>query len=148
MKVLSTGILTGVTGAVFASGVSSPPIDMSQSGRNTPAGIWVSIEGDTGRTGGSVAVFWKASYQKSGVSYGCLDPTNVTVYVKDTSNYQYVVKSGTSKTGFFGNGCYTRVFDIPFPWLRLQAVASKAGVTNHGSSVTNSCVIKYAVCSP
>lgn len=147
MKVLALGTITGVTGGTFASGVSSPPIDISAERRSAPVGIWCSIEGDLGRTGGSVAVFWKASPSRSGTSYACLDPTNVTVYVKDTTNYQYVVKSGTSKTGFFENGCYTRVLECPFPWIRLQAVASKAGATNHGSATTNTCTVKYGVCA-
>ena len=142
MKVLASGTLTGVTGAAWASGVSTPPIDLSISREYSQAGIWLSVEGDLGRTGGSIAVIWKASYSK-GVTYTC-----PVVLSAITDVGQFLIKSGTSKTGFFGDGGYTRNLVIPFPFIRLQAVASKAGVTNHGTGTTNSCIIRWAVCQP
>ena len=134
MKILETGILSGVTGSALGSGVSTTPIDLSMGREYAQLGIWLSIEGDTGRTGGSVAVIAKGSYSKSGVTY-----------TSETTG-QYLVKSGTSVTGFFSDGSYLRHLTWPFPWLKLEGFASKAGVTNHGSSVTNSCVIRWCVC--
>ena len=136
MKILESGILSNVTGAALGSGVSSAPIDLSLDRPSDYIGVWLSIEGDLGRTGGSVGVVAKGCYQKSG-----------TTFTSDTTG-QYLIKSGTSVSGFFGNGSKTKYFAFPFPWMRLEAFASKAGVTNHGSGTTNSCVCRYAVCVP
>ena len=130
MKILSTGTLSSVTGAVIGSGVSSAPIDLTI-GPILPLGIWISIQGDLGRTGGSVAVIAKGCYIKSGVTFAG-ESTNI-------------VKSGTSKSGICSNGSYFVMKNIVASFMKLEAVASKAGVTNHGSSTTNTCSVKWAL---
>jgi len=141
MKVLATGTITGVTGAIFSAGVSSAPIDLSMERNYETVGVWASIQGDLGRTGGSIALYWAGSHQKSGSTFASPSEDSVT-----SLNGKYIVKSGTSISGHLANGSYVRNLTIPFPWLRLQAVASKAGVTNHGSGTTSDLTIKWAVC--
>jgi len=134
MRLLQTGTLSSVTGAVVGSGVSSPAIDLSMPRPDPSLGIWLSIEGDTGRTGGSVAVVAKGCYRKSGVTYA----------IESTE----LIKSGTSVSGESSNGSYLIMKDLVSPFMKLEAVASKAGVTNHGTGVTNACNVRYAVCAP
>jgi len=70
MKVLKTGQLgtviagSGVTGQTFGSGTSTPPIDLSAVGSNDRVGVWLSVEGDFGVAGCSVAAIWKGSYSR------------------------------------------------------------------------------------
>ena len=148
MRVLATGTMTGVTGQAaigdFCS-VHTESIDLSMDKVSSMVGIWASVEGDLGRTGGSVTVIWEGCYTKSGVTYACLDDTNFTTYAQDMPSYPFAVKGGTSKAGFHSNGSYRRTVEAPFPWMRLGAMASKAGVTNHGTGTTNSCIIRWAI---
>ncbi len=132
MKTLSTGTLSSVTGAELVSGVSSPPIDISNRNNNNLS-AWFSIEGDTGRTGGSIAVFWKGCYAKSAATYAM----SVTG--------QYFIKSGTSVTGEFVNGTYLKNIETSMPFIRIAAVASASGSTQHGTGTTNSTAVKYAI---
>ncbi len=132
MKILETGTLSSVTGAVIGSGVSSVPIDLSIGRSYSKLGIWLSIEGDLGRTGGSVAVVAKGCYSRSGATYA----------VETTE----LVKSGTSVSGQSGNGSYWAMKDLVAPFMRLEAVVSKSGSTQHGSGTTNACKVRYAVC--
>jgi len=132
MKILETGTLSNVTGAVFGSGVSTAPIELSRDNLSPTLGFWFSIAGDTGRTGGSIAVVAKGCYQKGGTTYA----------VESTE----LVKSGTSVSGKSANGSYWVMKDIVAPWMRLEAVASKSGSTQHGTGTTYSCVVRYAIC--
>ena len=134
MKVLSFGTLSDVTGGTLLSGVSSVPINCSNR-QNSNLGIWVSVEGDTGRTGGSVAVFTRCHYQKSGASYAL------------SATPAYIVQSGTSTSGDVSAGTYYREVLLSAPWMKVGAVASKAGVTNHGTGTTNTTSVKWAVVS-
>lgn len=131
MKLLATGILSNVSGGYYYSGVSSPVIDASQRESNTLS-AWLSIEGDLGRTGGSVAVFVKGAYQKSGVTYAL--PEN-----------SFLVKGGSSISN--ENGCYLCNFTTDAPFIRLGATASGSGSTIHGSATTNNAQVRYAVCA-
>lgn len=136
MHILNTGVLTGVTGAAIASGTSSAPIDISF--RKEPTfGCWLSVEGDTGRTGGSVAVYLMGNYSRSGGTWAI-----------KTATPMYLVKSGTSITGPASNGCYIRpVTQFHFPFIKVAAVASKSGSTQHGTGTTNALQVRYAIVS-
>ena len=137
MMVLINGVLSSVTGGLFISGVSTPPIDLSKDKLDlSNACAWISVEGDLGRSGGSVAVFWLGCYAKGGVTFA----------MQNTG--QYFVKSGTSVSGQFANGSYLKKFLPGMPFIRLGAVASKSGSTQHGSSTTNTCSVKWAVAIP
>ncbi|MBW8001756.1 MAG: hypothetical protein FVQ80_07000 [Planctomycetes bacterium] len=132
MKVLSFGTLSDVTGGALVSGVSTSPINISN--RQTPnLGIWVSVEGDTGRTGGSVAVFTRYHYQKSGSSYAL------------SATPAFIVKSGTSISGDVSTGMYYREVISSAPWMKVAAVSSKSGSTQHGSGVSTTLAVKWAV---
>jgi len=137
MRILKTGTLSGVTGATFTSAVSSATIALTKDDVNVDnAYAWVSIEGDTGRTGGSVAVFWKGCYQRTGVTYAM------------PATGQYFVKSGTSVTGQLANGTYMRQFVLGMPYFKVCAVASASGSTQHGTGTTNSIIVRYAIVVP
>lgn len=132
MKVFETGSLASVTGAVFGSGVSSPPIAIgSILNRISDAYAWIRITGDFGRTGGSVTVFWKGAYEKDGT------------YTKVED--EWLVKSGTSVSGDIGNGSYLVKFQPGMPFVKLEAVCSKSGSTQHGSGTTNTSGVSWAI---
>jgi len=133
MRVLETGTLSSVTGGIISSAVSSAAISISQDNLITDtAMLWLSIEGDTGRTGGSVCVFWKGHYERTGTSYATLaDP--------------YLLKSGTSVGGNVANGTYLRTITPGMPYIRIGALASKSGSTQHGTSATNTTSVKWAL---
>ncbi len=134
MRVLELGTLSSVSGAILSSTVSSVPIALTRDDLNSSnAFMWLSIEGDTGRTGGSVAVFWKGCYAKSGATYAM--PTTG----------QYFVKSGTSISGQLSDGSYLKAFDVGMPFVRVCAVASKAGSTMQGTSATNTTSVKWVL---
>ena len=132
MQILKSGTITGVTGAIFSSGVSTAIIDIN--GRNRGDGklqVLAKISGDLGRTGGSVALFWKTGVSRAGEYMAPENP--------------YILKSGTSKGGFFSNGSYVTTITCYSDIMRLQAVASKAGSTQHGSATTNSCIVDWSI---
>lgn len=130
---IQTGTLSSVTGAAFGSGVSTSPIYLAGIDWNTSdCYLWASIEGDSGRTGGSVAVFWKGSYQKSGVTYAM-------------ENNVFLIKSGTSVSGTLLNGSYLKKFSPVMPFIQIEAVLSKSGSTQHGSGTTNTQLVRWAL---
>lgn len=133
MRVLQSGTLSDVTGGALISAVSSTPIVISQDNLKLEnAMMWLSVEGDTGRTGGSVAVFWKGHYERTGASYTTLaDPE--------------ILKSGTSIGGGVSSGTYLRAFTLAMPCVRVCAMASGAGSTQHGTSATNTTSVKWAL---
>ena len=135
MKVLATGTLSSVTGASFGSGVSTSPIDMHMSRNLSDTYLWASIEGDTGRSDTSLCVFWKGCYTKSGVTYA-------------SPNNEFLIKGGTSVAGAFGNGTYLVKFQPGMPFIKLEAIASTAGSTQHGTGVTNTANVKWAIGAP
>ena len=133
MRILEQGTLAGVTGGTILSAVSSSPIAIHQDNLLlNNAMLWASVEGDTGRTGGSVAVFWKGSPERAGTSYAT------------TANPE-ILKSGTSIGGGTSNGIYLRTFTPGMPFIRLGALVSAAGSTQHGSAATNTTSVKWAV---
>lgn len=134
MKIQSTGTLSGITGAVWGSGVSSTPIALNMRRDMTDLYAWISIEGDLGRTGGSVCVFIKGCYSKGGVTYA-------------SENNVFLVKSGTSVSGPHSNGSYLAKFQCVMPYIKIEALASKSGSTQHGSGTTTNCSVKYAICA-
>jgi len=141
MKILESGTLSGITGSAWGSGVSSPPINLTNEREYGNVGIWASVQGDAGRTGGSVAVICRGSYSKSSVTYA------VSNIPSDQNEFgAYALKAGTSVSGFTGDGTALRRISFPFPWLRLEGIVAKSGSTQHGSSTTNSLTVKWAVC--
>ena len=118
MKILQSGSLSGVTGLAWGSGVSTPPIDISNERNIGSVDVWLQLTGDMGHSNSSASVIWKASYQKGGT------------YVSGSTG-QYLVKSGTSKTGFLSNGSYLKSILTTMPFLRIEARVSKAGTTNN-----------------
>lgn len=133
MRVLSIGTLSTVTTAAYGSGVSTPPIDLSRIDWPNNLGIWLSLEGDLGRTGASVSVIARSSYSKAGVTW--------PIYSAKTGVTEpYLIKSGTSKTGFEGNGAYLVSLPAIMPFLKLEAIASG------GAGTTNNMKVMYAVC--
>jgi hypothetical protein len=140
MKILSIGQLgtaiagSGVTGLTFGSGTSTPPIDLTGISSADRIGVWLSVEGDFGKSGCSVAVIWKGSYNRSGATYTAFlrgDQSGVTG--------NYLIKSSRTTGGFFANGSFLKVIRPCMPWIRLEAIQKRAGTTNAG-------IIKYAVC--
>lgn len=142
MKILKTGTLSGITTAAFGSGVSTPPIDISNlGGVQRTVGCWLSIEGDLGRTGSSLSVCWKGAPQKGGVTY-------TSFLRRDLSSVtgNMLVNSGTSKTGVLSDGSYLKSFTPIMPFIKLEAFASKeAG--GYGAGVTNNISVRYAICA-
>ena len=133
MRILQQGVLSNVTGGTILSTVSSSSIAIHQDNLLlNNAMLWASIEGDTGRTGGSVAVFWKGHYERAGTSYATLANPEI-------------LKSGTSTGGGASNGTYLRAFTPGMPFIRLGALVSAAGSTQHGSAATSSTLIKWAL---
>jgi len=132
MKVLAIGTLSSVTGASFGSGVSSSPIALFMERNLSDAYLWASIEGDTGRTGGSICIFWKGCYSKSGVTYA-------------SPNNEFLIKGGTSVAGAFGNGSYLVKFQPGMPFIRIEAIVSKSGSTQHGTGTTNTVNVKWGI---
>ena len=141
MKVLKTGQLgtviagSGVTGQTFGSGTSTPPIDLSAVGSNDRVGVWLSVEGDFGVSGASVAAIWKGSYSRSGATYTAFLRGN-----QSGSTGNYLIKSAKTTGGFFANGSYMKVIEPCMPWIKIEAIQKRAGTTNAG-------IIKYAVCA-
>ena len=133
MRILETGTLAGATGGALVDAICSEPIAISSDDlRLDNAMLWASIEGDTGRTGGSVTVFWKGHYERAGTSYATLANPEI-------------LKSGTSTGGGMSNGTYLRTFTPGMPFIQVGATVSKAGSTMQGSSTTNTTQIKWAL---
>jgi len=119
---IRTGSISQVTGKLWASAVSGGIIDLSQTmNRGFKDGqLWCRITGDLGVTGSSMALRWDGCYTKSGASYS---------YRTGTSP-EYIVKSGTSKTGPNSDGVYLKQVELLSPFIRLRAIADKADTTN------------------
>jgi hypothetical protein len=141
MRVLATGVLgqavagSGATGLTFGSGTSTPPINLTNIGPADRVGIWLSMEGELGTSGGSLAAIWKGCYQKSGVTY--------TAFLRgDQSGLtgNYLIKKARTTGGFFADGTYLKVIQPCMPWIRLETVVKRA-------SVTNQCILRWAVCA-
>lgn len=141
MKILKIGQLgqaiagSGVTGLTFGSGTSTPPIDLTNLTPADRLGIWLSIEGDFGKSGCSVAAIWKGSYCRSGATYAAFlrgDQSGITG--------NYLIKSARTTGGFFSNGSYIKVIKPCMPWIKLEAIQKRAGTTNAG-------IIKWAICA-
>ena len=139
MKVLKTGQLgtavagSGVTGLTFGSGTSTPPIDLTNIGSSERIGIWLSVEGDFGVSGASVAAIWKGSYTRSGATY--------TAFLRGDqsgSTGNYLIKAAKTTGGFFANGSYMKTIQPCMPWIKIEAIQKRAGTTNAG-------IIKWAV---
>ena len=133
MRVMQTGTLSGITGGTLLSAVSSPPIALSQDNLRTDnAMMWMSVEGDTGRTGGSVGVFWKGHFSRSGASFA-------------TIASPFIIRGGTSISGGTSNGLYLRALSPGVPFIRIAALATGAGSTQHGTSATSAISVKWAL---
>ena len=124
MKVLKTGTLgsavsgSGVTGVSFGNGTATPPIDLSAMGSQNRVGVWLSLEGSLGNSGGSLSAIWKGSPSRSGDTY--------TAFLRG----DYLVKDARTTGGFFANGSYLKVLEPCMPWIKLEAIVSRAGTTN------------------
>lgn len=133
MKILETGTLSNVTLAAYGSGVSTPPIDLTAINHPNNIAISLSLEGDLGRTGSSVSVIARHCHSRAGVTW----PVFAGVLTSGVTK-ALLVNSGTSKTGFLGDGSYIVSMPALMPWLRLEAISGGAGVTNNMS-------VRYAV---
>ena len=133
MKVNAIGTLSNVTGTSWGSGTSTPPIDLSRIVGSPEACIWLSVEGDLGRSATSISLMMKGSPSRAGSTY--------TAFLRENLSHvtgSMLVKSGTSKTGQFGDGSYLKRFTPSMPFGKLEAIHDGAGTTNNLS-------IKYAI---
>jgi len=130
---IEVGTLSGITGATPGSGVSSAIVNLINAKRDiSEAYFFASVEGDSGRTGGSVAVYWKGCYTRTGVTYAMEDDV-------------FLVKSGTSVSGPQSNGAYLKKFNPVMPFIKLEASVSKSGSTQHGTGTTNTFSVRWAL---
>lgn len=126
MQLIKTGQLSGVTGLNFTSGVSTPPIFVGQDGRQPYLGFALTVYGDPGWTGGSVAVVVKASASKGG-SYH--EAKAIPTGLRTGLYTRYILKSGTSTSSIFGTGHTYTTMHMVAPWIRLHAIAFKSATT-------------------
>lgn len=142
MQILNSGFLSSVTGAEWTNGVSTVPIDISKRNRSDGSlTIWSRVTGDTGRTGGSVALFWKAGTSKQHSYYGVSNVGTDTTHAYSP----WLIKNGTTVSGVLNDGVYLKNIICHAPWLRLQATASGAGSTQHGTAATNTVGVAYCI---